>query len=573
MPEGKATRVCDLVVVGSGAAGLSAAVTAAWLGLDVVVLEKHRQFGGTSAWSGGWLWVPRNPLAVAAGIVEETDAPRRYLKAELGEAYDEAFATQFLEQAPRMVAFLMKETSVSFVDGNAIPDFHDTSDGAGHGGRSVCAAPFDGRLLGRRIRDLRAPLDLISPFGMGIASGADLRHFINVFRRPASFMHAARRTLRHWADMLRYGRGMTLVNGNALVARLLKSADDLGVKLVTDAAVVDVLNEGRRVSGVRARIGGGLVDVMARRGVVLATGGFPHDLARKAALFPHAPTGAEHHSAAPPENTGDGLRLGERAGGMVRTDLSDAGAWAPVSLVPQAGGAVARYPHLIERAKPGLIMVRRDGTRFANEANSYHDVMKALLAATPPGEPVEAWLIADHAFQRRYGLGRTRPRPFPLRPWLANGYLRRGATIGALADALGIDRAGLEATVAAYNNGAMRGEDPAFGRGSSAYNRIQGEVEHGPNPCVAPILRAPFYAVKVVAGSLGTFAGLRADPLARVLGENNQPIDGLFAVGNDMSSMMGGRYPAGGITLGPGMTFGYIAAHVAAGIPLDNNRT
>lgn len=573
MPEGKATRVCDLVVVGSGAAGLSAAVTAAWLGLDVVVLEKHRQFGGTSAWSGGWLWVPRNPLAVAAGIVEETEAPRRYLKAELGEAYDEAFATLFLEQAPRMVAFLMKETSVSFVDGNAIPDFHDTSDGAGHGGRSVCAAPFDGRLLGRWIRDLRPPLDVISPFGMGIASGTDLRHFINVFRRPASFMHVARRTLRHWAERLRYGRGMTLVNGNALVARLLKSADDLGVKLVKDAAVVDVLNEGHRVSGVRARIGGGLVDVLARRGVVLATGGFPHDLARKAALFPHAPTGAEHHSAAPPENTGDGLRLGERAGGMVRTDLSDAGAWAPVSLVPQAGGAVSRYPHLIERAKPGLIMVRRDGTRFANEANSYHDVMKALLAATPPGEPVEAWLIADHAFQRRYGLGRTRPRPFPLRPWLANGYLRRGATIGALADASGIDRGGLEATVAAYNSGATRGEDAAFGRGSSAYNRIQGEAEHGPNPCVAPILHAPFYAVKVVAGSLGTFAGLRTDPHARVLGENNQPIDGLFAVGNDMSSMMGGRYPAGGITLGPGMTFGYIAAHVAAGIPLDNNRT
>ena len=574
MPDPAATSLdCDLVVVGSGASGLSAAVTAASLGLDVIVVEKHHQLGGTSAWSGGWLWVPRNPLAVAAGIVEDIEAPRTYLKAELGDGYDEALATAFLEQAPKMVAFMQKETSVRFVDGNAIPDFHDTSAGAGFGGRSVCAAPFDGRQLGARIADLRPPLGDISPFGMGIASGLDLRHFINVFRKPASFWHVGKRMARHFLDLARFGRGMHLVNGNALVARLLKSADDLGVRILTSAPVESLIREDGRVAGVIVRKGTTPVHITARRGVVLAAGGFPHDTARKAERFAHAPTGREHFSAAPEENTGDGLRLGESVGGTVRDDLSNDGAWAPVSLTPQAGGIVGRYPHLIERAKPGLIMVRATGRRFTNEADSYHDVMKALFAATPAGEKAEAWLVCDHAFQRRYGLGRTRPRPFPLRPWLANGYLKRGDTIADLARACGIDPAGLTATVAAYNIHAERGEDPEFNRGGSAYNRIQGEVEQKPNPCVAPIAHGPFYAVKIVPGSLGTFAGLRADASARVLDAENQPVSGLYAVGNDMSSMMAGRYPAGGITLGPGMTFGYIAAHHASGVPLDNNRS
>lgn len=562
-------RTCDLLVVGSGAAGLSAAVTAAVLGLEVIVVEKEAELGGTSAWSGGWLWVPRNPLAIAAGIVEDIEAPHAYLKAELGDGYNEALVTRFLEEAPRMVAFMQRETTLAFVDGNLMPDFHDTSPGAGFGGRSVCAAPFDGRQLGPRLSDLKPPLDEISPFGMGIAAGTDLRHFLNATRKPGSFRHVAKRMLRHVADLLRFGRGMHLVNGNALIARLLKSADNLGVTIHTRTPARGILIEDGRITGIRTDAG----MIRARRGVVLAAGGFPHDLARKAALFPHAPTGREHHSAAPESNTGDGLRLGEAAGGCVRRDFPHAGAWAPVSLVPRRDGTVGRFPHLVERAKPGLIMVRRDGRRFANEANSYHDLMQALFAATPPGEPVEAWLIADHAFIRRYGLGRVRPRPFPLRPWRTNGYLRTGETPAALAEACGIDPAGLTDTIRRFNAHAIHGEDPEFGRGSSAYNRIQGEAGHAPNPNVAPLGPGPFFAVKIVPGSLGTFAGLATDADARVLGPDNAPLPGLYAVGNDMASMMAGRYPAGGITLGPGMTFGYIAAHHAAGIPLDNNRT
>jgi succinate dehydrogenase/fumarate reductase flavoprotein subunit len=564
---------CDLLVIGSGAAGLSAAVTAAHLGLDVIVVEKERQLGGTSAWSGGWLWIPRNPLAKAAGINEDLDAPRTYLMHELGPHYDSAMVERFLAEGPRMVEFFATQTSLKFIDGNAIPDFHDKPPGAGLGGRSVCAAPFDGRRLGARLTDLRPPLDAISPWGMGIASGADLRHFINATSTWASFKHVATRTLKHWRDRLMHGRGLHLVNGNALVAGLLKSADNLGVRIMPDTPAKGLLRDGETIVGARIETNGQPTEIRAKKGVVLACGGFPHDVARKAELLPHAPTGHEHWSAAPKTNTGDGLRLGETVGGHVNTNLAGAAALCPVSLVPQPDGSVVHYPHLIERAKPGLIAVLPNGRRFANEADSYQDVTRGLLAATPAGKLPEAWLIVDHRFIRRYGLGRVRPRPFPLRPWMVNGYLKRGRTLAELADVTGIDATGIGQTLSAYNAFAKLGRDPEFHRGESAYNKIQGEPLHGPNPCVAPVTEAPFYAVRIVPGSLGTFAGLKTDDRARVLGAENQPISGLYAVGNDMSSMMGGNYPAGGITLGPGMTFGYVAAHHAANVPLDNNRT
>ena len=557
-------RRCDLLVVGSGASGLAAAVTAASLGLSVIVIEKDDHVGGTSAWSGGWMWIPRNELAVAAGIVEDISEPRDYLRAELGARFDPAMVDMFLEQGPRMIRFMRRETSVEFIAGNVIPDFHGKTPHAGLGGRSVCAAPFDGRALGAEIKRLRAPLDLISPFGMGIASGADLQAFLDASSKPKAAWYVAKRFLRHFRDLLLHRRGMHLVNGNALVARLFKSANDLGVTILTGTPAQEILVEDGRVVGMQA----GGVEIRAERGVVLAAGGFPHDLARKAALFPHAPTGAEHHSAAPETNTGDGMRLGEAAGGVVRTDLSNAGAWCPVSLVPKPDGSVGRYPHLFERAKPGLIMVLPNGRRFTNEANAYHDLMQDLFAAGYR----EAWLLCDHDFQARYGLGRARPFPYPIEPWIRNGYLKRGQTIAELAAACGIDAPALETTLANYNRHAVRGEDPEFGRGDTPYNRIQGEASHKPNPNVAPIRRGPFYAVRIVPGSLGTFAGLRTDAHARVLGADGTPVGGLWAVGNDMSSMMGGNYPAGGITLGPGMTFGYVAAHDAAGVPLDNNR-
>jgi succinate dehydrogenase/fumarate reductase flavoprotein subunit len=555
---------CDLLVIGSGAGGLSAAVSAAWHGLKVIVVEKEPVFGGTTAWSGGWMWVPRNPLAREAGIDEDEATIRTYLRHELGNRYDEARIEAFLRTGPEMVAFFREKTAVSFIDGNRIPDMHGESPGAGLGGRSVCAAPFDGRELGGLIEKLRPPLAEISFLGMGIASGADYGHFLNAIRAWKSLAHVGRRVGRHLFDLAAHRRGMQLVNGNALAARLLKSAADLGVDLRESSPAKRLLAHGAGVDG--AMVGGEHGDIVlrARHGVVLACGGFPHDHERLRELLPNSAAGRAHWSAAPRSNTGDGLRLGETVGACVETGLAAPCAWAPVSLVPRQDGSFGHFPHLAERAKPGLIAVTAQGRRFVNEANSYYDYVEALLQALPPqAEPV-SWLICDHRFQRHYGLGFSKPAPLPVAPHLASGYLKRGRTIEELAVVCGIDPAGLSATVAAYNQDARQGRDPAFARGETPYNRMGGDVAMRPNPSVAPIEHGPFYAVRIVPGSLGTFAGLRTDARARVLDAAGVAIPGLFAVGADMASVMGGTYPAGGINLGPAMTFGYLVGRDAA---------
>jgi succinate dehydrogenase/fumarate reductase flavoprotein subunit len=556
---------CDLLIIGSGAGGLSAAVAAAQLGLRVTVAEKEAQYGGTTAWSGGWMWVPRNPLAQAAGLGEPGEQPWTYLRHELAGQFDEALVATYLEHAPRMVAFFQRHSALAFIDGNTIPDFHGRSPGAALGGRSVCAAPFDGRRLGERIGALKPPLPETTLWGMGIA-GAELRHFLNALRSPASLALVARRVLAHGWHLLRHGRGMRLVNGNALVAALAHTAFERGVVLLTHHGAQRLLLEGGRVVGAELLGPNGPVAVRARRGVVLACGGFAHDVARKRALLPHAPTGHEHWSAASRGNTGDGLRLGESAGGVVASDLAHAAALAPVSLVPRADGTFTHFPHLIERAKPGLIAVNAQGQRFTNEADSYHDFMQGLLRTSPPGQPVQAWLVCDHTFIRRYGLGAAKPAPMPLGGLLANGYLQRGRTLRELAQACGMQAEGLCATVARYNTLAVQGVDTDFAKGETPYNRVQGDAASGQaNPCMAPLQRAPFYAVRVVPGSLGTFAGLRTNGHAQVLDAQGQPVQGLYASGNDMASVMGGHYPSGGITLGPAMTFGFRAACHAAG--------
>ncbi len=561
---------CDLLVVGSGAGGLSAAVTAAHLGLKVIVVEKDPEYGGTTAWSGGWMWVPRNPLAVEAGIVERIDKPLSYLRRELGEKFDESRARTFLENGPRMVEFFRKNSALQFIDGNAIPDFHGDTIDASTGGRSICAAPFDARQLGERLHDLKPPLHENTLWGMGIASGAELRHFLNALHQLASFWYVTRLVLRHWRDLLVHRRGTRLVNGNALIGGLAKSAFDLGVDIRVNSPALRLLQDGVRVTGAVIQTPQGEASVHAHCGVVLATGGFPHDPKRKQELLPHAPRGHEHWSAGNRSNTGDGLRMGESAGGVVSGDLVQAAALAPVSLVPRQDGSVAHFPHLIERAKPGLIAVTARGQRFANEANSYHDFMQDLLAATPAGHKPEAWLVCDHAFIRYYGLGAVKPAPMPMGPWLKNGYLQRGESLAALATACGIDAQALQATVQRYNALTREGKDIDFGKGQTPYNRIQGDAINATrrglrNPCMGPIEHGPFYAVKVVMGSLGTFAGLRVNDHAQVVDGQGQAIPGLYAGGNDLSSMMAGHYPAGGITLGPAMTFGFIAAHHAAG--------
>ena len=563
---------CDLLVVGSGAGALSTAVTAAHLGLKVVVIEKDPHFGGTTAWSGGWMWIPRNHLALKAGIAEAIEKPLSYLRHELGEQFDEVRVRTFLKHGPRMLRFFEAQTALQFIDGNGIPDFHGRTADAVLGGRSVCAAPIDGRLLGAKVKQLKTPLWETTFLGMGIASGADIKHFFNATRSVTSFVYVVKRVLRHLRDLLLHGRGMQLVNGNALIAGLAKSAFDKGVEIRLNTPAVRLILEQGKVCGAVVICDGQEQTLRAKRGVMLATGGFPHDPERKRQLLPHDPTGQHHFSAASRGNTGDGLRMGESVGALVATNLKHAAAMAPVSLVPRDDGSVAHFPHLIERAKPGLIAVTRFGKRFTNEADSYHDFMQGLLNALPAGEEVQAWLVVDHRFIRRWGLGAVKPAPVGLGRMLANGYLKRGRTLEALAAQCGIDPVNLTQTVMRFNTMAETGYDAEYGKGQTPYNRIQGDTTHtGRNPCMAPLKEGPFYAVRVVAGSLGTFAGLRCNEHAQVLNEQGEAIQGLYAGGNDLSSVMGGNYPSGGITLGPAMTFGYLAAHHAAQVSPDHH--
>jgi len=547
---------CDVLVAGSGAGGLAAAVAASKAGLHAVVAEKEPVFGGTTALSGGWLWIPNHPLQEAIGVTDSMQDAATYLLHEAGEHYDAERVDAFLRAGPKMVEFFCRETAVQFDASATFPDYHPDAPGGRPGGRSIVARAFDGRDLGKKLKWLRPPLAELTVFGIMIGSGVELVHFMRWSKSFASAAFVARRLLGHGAATLLHGRGVRLTNGNALAGRLLKSALDAGVELWSGAPVMELMRDGKAVTGAVVQREGQAVRVRARKGVVLACGGFPQDAARRARLFPHA----EHFSPAPPGNTGDGLRLAEAAGGRVDESLPNAAAWVPVSRVPRGGGAYGLFPHFIDRAKPGVIAVTQQGVRFVNEGNSYHDFVQALLKTGATC----AWLVTDHRAIRAYGLGFVKPRPLLLGPHLESGYLISGETIEQLAQRAGIDSA-LADTVTRFNENAKQGTDPIFRKGENAYNRFYGDPDIQPNPCVAPLAQPPYYAVKLEIGDLGTYAGVLTNGNAQVLDENKRPIPGLYAAGNDALSIMGGNYPGPGITLGPAMTFGWLAGRHLAG--------
>ncbi|WPO40835.1 FAD-dependent oxidoreductase [Tardiphaga sp. 42S5] len=559
---------CDVLVAGSGCSGMSAAITAKHSGLDVLIVEKEPRFGGTTARSGGWLWIPGTSLARAWGINEGPDEARTYLRHEAGNSYDAARVDAFLAAGPEAIDFFTSETAVRFDMPLTFPDYDAEAPGGKQGGRSMVARPFDGRELGDHIKDIGAPLPELTVFGIMLGSGKDIIHFMRATKSLTSAVYVAKRLSKHFLNVLRYGRGMTLTNGNALAGRLAKSAFDLKIPLWLSSPVRELIIENGAVRGAIIERNGKRIRIFARRGVVLACGGFPHDIERRKAMFPHAPTGREHYSPGPTGNTGDGLRLAESVGGRVENSLPNAAAWVPVSVTHRKDGSKGVMPHFIDRAKPGVIAVMRDGARFANEGNSYHAFVQQMMKAAKPGGEIAAWLVCDHRALRQYGLGAVPPFPMPIGQYLNSGYLIKGNTLEELAAKAGIDAGGFVTTVAQFNNTAAEGRDPAYGKGSRAYNRYQGDANHGPNPCVAPIEQGPFYAIKMVIGDLGTYAGIKTDAQARALDAGGQVINGLYAAGNDMASIMGGNYPGAGITLGPALTFGYIAGRHLAGTPV-----
>ncbi len=554
---------CDVLVIGSGAGGLSTAITAAKGGLKVIVVEKAEVFGGTTAFSGGVLWIPGNRHCPAAEN-DSREAARTYLKAETGNHFQDDAVDAFLEAGPAMLDFFERETEVHFVT-TLYPDYHPDRPGGVDVGRSVLAKPYETTGLGANLKRLRPPLETITFMGMMFnSSNADIKHFFNATKSVKSFAYVAGRLTNHMLEVVRHGRGVQVTSGNALAARLAKSAFDLAIPIHTQSPASELLSEDGKVTGARITSPAGTFTVTATKGVVIATGGFARDWERLKQAYPHLKRGGEHFTPVPESNTGDGIRLAEQAGGKFEIAFSSPSAWMPVSKVTYSGGRQVAFPHLLDRYKPGVIAVTRAGKRFTNESESYHDVGAGMIEACDGESETAAWLICDHPTIRKYGLGYAKPAPVPVSLFTRNGYLQTGKTLRELALAAGIDPAALEATVAEYNRHAVKGEDPEFHRGATSFNRYLADPDVKPNPCVGPILKGPFYACKIIMGDLGTFDGLTTTVEGQVVNEAGLPIPGLYAVGNDRASIMGGNYPGAGITLGPAMTFGYITGrHLA----------
>jgi succinate dehydrogenase/fumarate reductase flavoprotein subunit len=549
----------DLLVVGAGAGGMTAAVVAAVLGLDVLLVEKTAVVGGTTALSAGSVWVP-NSHHSAPG--DDADNALRYLQAAIGDRLRASLTKAFLAAGPEMVRFLEQHTAVRFRAYPYHPDYLADLPGATLGGRVLEPLPFDARPLGSELARLRPPLPEFTLLGGLMVDRTDIGHLLGAMRSVASMRHAARLLLRYGVDRLRHPRGTRLVMGNALAGRLFHSLLQRGVPVLTGASVIELTLANGRVTGATLATADGATTVQSRLGVVLATGGFSRHPELRRRLLPEPLC---QHSPLVESVTGDGVTLGEQAGGRLGTDHANNSFWAPVSIRSRTDGSTAVFPHFVlDRGKPGLIAVDGEGRRFVNEATTYQRFAEVMYAAHARTPTIPCHLICDDRFIASYGLGMVRPRRLNLRCAIADGYVVRADTLAGLARALAIDAAALEETVARYNGFAAGGFDPDFGKGGDAYQRNLGDPENRPNPCIGPIRTPPFYAIEAYPGDIGASCGLVTDESARVLRADGAPIEGLYACGNDMDSLMAGVYPAPGITLGPAMTFGYLAARHAA---------
>jgi succinate dehydrogenase/fumarate reductase flavoprotein subunit len=557
---GATDREVDLVVLGAGAGGMSAALTGALLGLEVELLEKADVVGGTTALSAGSVWVPNTHHAPPGG--DSPEQIRRYLEATVGERMRPEMREAFLTAGPEMVRFLEDSSTVAFHPYPHHPDYLADFEGATLNGRALEPLPFDGRLLGPDFRRLRDPLPEFTLFGGMMVNRTDIGHLLNATSSFASLRHALGITARYAVDRLRYHRGTRLVMGNALAGRLFHSLLRRGVAVRTGVRVEGLLDGEERVDGVTILTTNRRQHLRARYGVVLATGGFVRHPELRSALLPQ-PTA--EYSPVVESATGDGADLGRAAGGRLGEGHETPVFWSPMSVRRRADGSTAVFPHFVlDRGKPGLIAVDSTGRRFVNEATTYHLFGQAQYAAHRERPAIPCHFICDHAFIGKYGLGMVRPRAMNLKAMLAEGYVTKADSLADLARALGIDAETLKATVARNNAFARDGVDADFGKGHNAYERNLGDPEHKPNPCLGPIGAGPYYAVAIYPGDIGASVGLVTDENARVLRADGQPVQGLYACGNDMDSIMAGVYPGPGITLGPALTFGYVAARHAA---------
>ena len=547
----------DILVVGSGAGALPAAVTAADNHAAVLVIEKSDQFGGTSATSGGGVWIPASHAARAAGAQDTPEEGFEYIKSLTGNTVDDTRIWSFVRQGPAMLEYLERTTSLQFV---SVPytDYHAELPGGKHGYRTHECKPIHADTLGEDFARMRPPHPGTMLFGVVPWTMYESAPMIT--QAPGWRKTLAKVLWRYVSDVpqrLRSSRSRFLVFGNALVGQLKQALDRKGGKLLLNTALVSLLHDGERVYGAIATQNGKTLRIRARQGIILGAGGFERNGALRTKYLPH-PTSPDW-SGSQQNNTGDALVAAQAIN--IATDLLDEAWWAPVIKVPDEPRA---RPLFYERALPGCIMVNQAGQRYMNEAASYHMAGKRMLEADAPGAgTAPSWIIFDQRFRSLYPMGPIMPVPDFLLRRGVRSMLIKADTLEALATKLNIPAGALTATVQRFNTNAQRGEDPDFGRGHQAYDRYYGDPKVKPNPNLYPLLKAPFYAMPVNPGDIGTKGGIRTDANAQALNTAGQPVPGLYAIGNTAASVMGGSYPGAGATLGPAMTFGYVAARHA----------
>jgi 3-oxosteroid 1-dehydrogenase len=533
----------DVVIAGSGAAGMTAALTAARLGLSALVIEKAPVFGGSTARSGGGIWAPNNAVLRAAGVADTPEQARAYL-AYVAAGVPEESREAFLGHGPAMLDLVLAMTPLRFTWVPGYADYYPEAPGGLAAGRSIEPVPLDGRaVLGAELGRLARPY-LPTPVAV---TQAEYR-WLTLGRHPRGIRAAARIAARAATGRL-LGRRM-LGLGQALAAGLRAGLTRADVPVWLDTALASLEVTDGRVTGVRATRDGEPVLIRARRGVLIAAGGFERDPEMRH-QYQRSPIGTEWTTGAP-GNTGDGIRAGLSLGADI--GLMDDAWWGPS--IPLSGGP---YFCLSERNLPGCVMVNGAGQRFVNESAPYVDAVHAMYDGDTPENPhIPAWLVFDQRYRDRYVFAGLPPhRPLPRR-WYAAGAVVRADDLAGVAAAAGVDADGLVKTVARFNEFAASGRDEDFGRGDSAYDRYYGDPRLA-NPNLAPLNRPPFYAVKIVPGDLGTKGGLVTDARARVRRPDGTVIKGLYAAGNASAPVMGHSYAGAGATIGPAMTFGYLA--------------